>query len=113
MKKTLLIIGILAAVTAPVLSARADDAVKSKKSTRTVASKQVVNPVRRDREVYYITKQVVTGSNIPVVVTRYQGHNITSSPFVSYDQTDIGVTGALDVGSALVSRDPAIMLARH
>ena len=117
MKSKLVLLGVLAALAAPVISAKADEPAKAKKrvkaqATATRSAAQAVD-ARRDRDTFYITNHVVTGSHLPVVVTRYQGHNINSSPLVSYDQTDISTTGALDVGSALVSRDPAISFVRH
>ena len=118
MKTNLILLGTAAVLALP-LSLRADDGTKPKTATRsvanamrTVSAKQTPVVVRSNREVFYITNQVVTGSHIPVVVTRYKGHNITSSPLVSYDQSDISTTGALDVGSALVTRDPAITFGR-
>ena len=103
------------ALLTPAFSLRADDGVQTKKQTRATHSAKVVRTtavVHPNRTYIYITNQVVTGSHIPVVVTRYHGHNITSSPLVSYDQTDISETGALDVGTALTTRDPAISFGR-
>ena len=108
MKRNLILLGAAVALVIPAFSLRADDGVQSKKHKVTKAT-TIAHP---NREYIFITNQVVTGSHIPVVVTRYHGHNITSSPLVTYDQTDISETGNLDVGSVLKTRDPAITFGR-
>ena len=109
MKKNLILLGAaVALIITPAFSLRADDSAQAKKHVVTKAT-TIAHP---NREYIFITKQVVTGSHIPVTVTRYHGHNITSSPLISYDQTDLATTGALDVGSALKQRDPAITFGR-
>ena len=116
MKKNLVLLGAFVALVTPVLSLRADDGSPSTKSaqSKTAAKHPAKTAVaaHSNREVIYITNRVVTGSNIPVTVTRYQGHNITSSPLVSYDQSSLADTGALDVGTSLTMRDPAISFGR-
>ena len=118
MKKQLVLLSLAAVFATPSFSLFADDApTKASPSVasamRTVGGKQArVVATHQSRAVFYITNQVVTGSNIPVVVTRYQGHNTTSSPLVNYDQTQLSTTGALNVGGALKTVDPAITFGR-
>ena len=115
MKKNLILLGAAAAlIITPAFSLRADDNVQAKKQTRAHTTKvtKATAMAHPNREYIFITNQAVTGSHIPVTVTRYHGHNTTSSPLVSYDQTDISETGSLDVGSALRERDPAITFGR-
>ncbi len=65
------------------------------------------------RVVYYITSRDVTGSNIPMVVRRYQGHNeALSSPLSVYSHARLEGTGASDVGAQLTKIDPAISAGR-
>ncbi len=123
MKTNLLILGLAACLATPVFSLQADG-IKAKKkmvqssptqtnsAMRTASATRTAAVAHPNRETFYITNYTVTGSLIPVVVTRYRGANVSSSPRVSYDQTDLNTTGANDVGSELVARDPAISFAR-
>ena len=73
----------------------------------------IARAVRAHKCVYYITDYTATGSHIPQVVTRYEGHNIAYNSFTRgrvYSSDDIGLTGSLDVGGALRSLDPAITI---
>ena len=73
----------------------------------------IARAVAAHKSVFYITDYTPTGSHIPQVVTRYEGHNYTFSSFSRsriYSGEDIGLTGSLDVGSALRSLDPAISI---
>ena len=122
MKTNVLILGIVACLATPVFSVQADG-LKSKKkdaaqaqAAQTNSGMRTAGPARTaavshpNRETFYITNQVVTGSLIPVVVTRYRGQNTISSPLVTYDQTALDTTGSNDVGSELAARDPAITI---
>ena len=68
---------------------------------------------REHRAVYYVSRYTPTGSNIPQVACRYEGHtNLTSSfsPNKIYNAGDLSLTGAVNVGEALNALDPAITI---
>ena len=63
--------------------------------------------------VYYITSYTPTGSHIPLVLCRYQGHYYPMNPFAPdavYTQGDVGLSGSLNVAGALRTLDPAISI---
>ena len=109
MKTTLVLLGSLAAVLAP-LSAHADPesvragapAAPAGKRARTVASD------RSDRATIYITSRTATGSHLPLAVRRYRGEYTSMSPGTVYGRPDLDRTGQLSVAGELYQRDPAI-----
>ncbi len=117
MKKTLLPIAILIAAStfSPVLS-RADSPESTRdKSVRhkTVYVSQMPKKMLRNVEYIFITNQPVTGSHLPLVIRSYNGVTETSSPLTTYNRETLDQTGAVDIGSQLVRRDPAITFGRH
>ena len=57
---------------------------------------------------HYITTVSATGSHLPLVVCRYDGHTYSQSPFAAYTAPQLDQTGQLNVGAQLAQRDPAI-----
>jgi len=111
MKKTLVLLGVLAAVTVP-LSAHADpesqrtgdSLARSKGKTHNTAA-----VARTSRyQTVYITNKSVTGSNIPLVVGRYNGRYDSMAPTAVYGRPDLDRNGQLSVGGELTQRDPAV-----
>jgi hypothetical protein len=118
MKSLLILLGIAAGFATP-LSAQANP-----ESSRTSAGRtgqhhvQASNGSAAARNlsdqrqcIYYITAYTPTGSHIPAVFCRYQGRYFAMGSTTSrsvYTASDIGLTGALSVGGALRTLDPAI-----
>ena len=115
MKRLLFLLGISAGLTTSLLAQTANDSPRPA-SVPTGAAKArqnaaIARAVREHRAVYYISTYTPTGSHIPQVICRYEGHNVSignSSPGSVYGAKDIGLTGALNVGGALTVLDPAI-----
>ncbi len=60
------------------------------------------------QSVYYITSVQATGSHLPLVVARYDGHYHSQSPISVYGKPNLDRTGQLGVAGELNQRDPAI-----
>ena len=115
MKRSLLLLGIMAGTATSLLAQTANDS-RRPASTPTGAAEArqdaaVARAVRHHQAVYYISSYTPTGSHLPQMVCRYEGRNYVFNSFSNsrtYSSQDVGLTGALDVGGALASLDPAI-----
>ena len=56
----------------------------------------------------YITNVAVTGSHLPLVVTRYGKDLHANSSLIAYSAPQLDQTGQLNLGAELNQRDPAI-----
>ena len=117
MKRSLLLLGITVGLAASLSAQTANDSYRPATHPQGAAKAQqdaaIARAERAHKSVFYITSYTPTGSNIPQVVTRYEGHNYVFSSFGhsrTYNADDIGLTGSLDVGGALRSLDPAITI---
>ena len=115
MKHPLVFLGLAASLLFPLAvqadpeSARTgDDVARAKTSKTTVASAHAPAAHR----VVYITSRGSTGSHLPIVVGRYQGHYDSMAPNAVYGRPDLDRTGQLDVAGELYQRDPSISSAR-
>ena len=102
MKKTLallVVVGLMGSV-----AAKADQ-FDVKTATAPVKKTAAARPLRQHT---YITSVAVTGSHLPLVVTRYGNDLHSSSSFIAYSQPQLDQTGQLNVGAQLAQRDPAI-----
>ena len=115
MKLLLVLLGITACCLTPLRAqntpGNALEPVRVVKSKARPVTRNTAPAKTKARVVYYITNVPATGSHIPVVIRRYQGKNtalFNSQPGSNYSAGDIGLTGALNVGSALYDLDPAI-----
>ena len=96
------------------LSAKAGPSQTSTTGTRNRTAAAAPAP-KRPQIVYFITNREVTGSHIPEVICRYEGRDYTMSSFTNiagYSHRSIETTGALNVGEALRTLDPAISSVR-
>ena len=108
MKKTLVLltaVGLLGSV-----AAKAD--VFDVK-TSTVKTKKAAVAARPIHQTVYITNVAVTGSHLPLVVTRYGNNLYAGSSLIAYSAPQLDQTGQLNVGAQLNQRDPAISIAGH
>ena len=64
-------------------------------------------PSKSRHATIYITTVPAVGSHLPLVVRRYQGSVDCMSPTVAYGSPQLDQTGQLNVGAAIVQRDPA------
>ena len=117
MKRTLLLLSITMGLAASLSAQTANGSARPASHPQDAAKAQqdaaIARAVKAHKSVFYITDYTPTGSHIPQVVTRYEGHNYTFSSFTNgriYSSEDIGLTGSLNVGSALRSLDPAISI---
>lgn len=117
MKYLFALLGMAAALAAPLsVQANPEYAYTSAKaahgSSKTRKNAAVVQAPNNTQAYYYITHYTPTGSHIPLVICKYQGHyypmNTFAGPGAGYDQGDIATSGALSVGGALRTLDPAI-----
>ncbi len=112
MKNKLVLLGIVAGIVAP-LSAQADpESFRSGDTTGQLKAKThqkaAATKAQPARQVVYITNQSATGSHLPLVVGRYNGHYDSMSPTSVYGRPDLDRTGQLNVQGELAQRDPAI-----
>ena len=63
---------------------------------------------KRPHQVTYITNVPVTGSHLPLVVTRYGNSLHANSSLAVYGQPQLDQTGQLNVGAEISQREPAI-----
>jgi hypothetical protein len=115
MKKHLSILAIIIGLAAPIAAQAGpgDSATPAKKSSaKKTAAPAAVAKTGESRTYYYITKEVPTGSNIPIVVRRNGTETSTTSVVSTYTKNDLERTGAEDIAGELVKVDPAIMLRR-
>ena len=71
----------------------------------------IARALKHHLSVAFITTYTPTGTHIPQVVVYYKGHFYRANDFSVgnvYSGREIEASGALDVGSALSSLDPAI-----
>ena len=90
-------------------SARTGDDVARAKTSKTTAAPAHASSARR---VVYVTNQTATGSHLPLVVGRYQGHYDSMAPLAVYGRPDLDRTGQLNVAGELLQREPSISSAR-
>ena len=88
----------------PAVSHADTPTVKSKKVDLYTAVKA---NAAKHHVIYYIMPSPRTGSNIPMVYRSYNGRLDSASSAAVYGQSEIGRTGALDVGTALYQLDPS------
>ena len=118
MKHLLVLLGAAFGLTTATLSAQTANDSPRPSSMPTGAAKTrqdaaIARAIKNHRCIFFITNYTVTGSHIPVVVTHYEGLNYTSNSFTPsriYSSGAIGLSGSLNVGSALSALDPAITI---
>ena len=116
MKHPLVLLGLAASLLFPLAvqadpeSARTGDDVARAKTHKTTVAASAHAPAAR--RVVYITSRSATGSHLPIVVGRYQGHYDSMAPNAVYGRPDLDRTGQLDVAGELYQRDPSISSAR-
>ena len=115
MKRLLVLLGITAGLTTSSLLAQtANGSPRSTSAPGEDAKARrdalIAQAIKHHLPIYYISTFTPTGSHIPQVRCRYEGHTYAygSLPGSSYGSRDIGLTGALNVGAALNTLDPAI-----
>ena len=119
MKHSLLLTGLLAVVSLLPLAQAQAQQTNDPRSFRRIgdirsrARTQVVRTPGGSPTVYYYTTYVPTGSRIPMVVRRYRGRTgVVNGGFAyntAYTANDLGITGALDVSTALLRLDPSFL----
>ena len=103
-------------MTTSLLAQTANDVPRPVTTTATGQARQkaaVARAVREHRAVYYISRYTPTGSLLPQVACRYEGHTSLTSSFTPnkvYNAGDLNQAGALNVGEALNALDPAISI---
>ena len=92
------------------VAAKADSFDVKTATTRVKGKRAAARP---EHQVVYITNVSVTGSHIPLCVTKYGNEVHSTSSFVAYSQPQLDQTGQLNVGAQLAQRDPAISSTHH
>ena len=116
MKHILVLLGLAASILSPLTvqadpeSARTGDDVARAKTHKNTSTASVHAPDAR--RVVYITSREATGTHLPIVVGRYQGHYDSMAPNAVYGRPDLDRTGQLNVAGELYQRDPSISSAR-